>query len=436
VTNSSLIHTRTQVVSFLFIDLVAFSKESTASQHQIKTVLIQHLSAALAPIPFTEYRLRDTGDGAFVAFWSNPEFALYTALALWQTYIADSGSEALPRQLLRVGLHIGTVKETRDVEGRVNYVGDGINAAKRIQNLAEPGQMLASRSFFDAFDHLDADYSRLFSQVGSGDDKHGRSYELFSLNFGEAALAKLSQEIEQHKSHSRNAAASEQKSEHPLSQVGDFIKTWFVPVNSVLALVTFYVSYFGRLVKPASVMYYTGLILLALAIFMGLAARWFKSAKGSDLAARRPKWAAFLHHKPINWLSLGLGLTLLVAAYFVNQQDDSHKEPALVQSPAKLVPVPQITISAPPPDAVAPAFVASDLKPLPAISSAPPVLHSTGKNDSSPAPSEPRMQSAKTGKLPGKTNTASPRCTSLLQKAVAGETLSSQEQKEMVSICQ
>jgi hypothetical protein len=358
------IHTRTQVVSFLFIDLVAFSKESTASQHQIKTVLIQHLGAALAPIPVSEYRLRDTGDGAFVAFWSNPEFALYTALALWQACSTDSGSSALPRQRLRVGLHIGTVKETPDVEGRINYVGDGINAAKRIQDLAEPGQILASRSFFDAFDHLDADYSSLFTQCGSGDDKHGRSYELFSLSFGDAALAKLSQEIEQHTSSSRNATTGEQK------------KT------------------------------------------------------------DHPKWAAFFPHKPITWLSLGLGLTLFVAVYFVKEPDEPPKDSSPAQSAAKVMPVPKIATSTSPTIAVAPPAAASDPMPAPVSSPATPGTLSSGKTRPPPARVDQGTHNAKTGKLPGVTNVANPRCTSLLQKAGTGEPLSSQEQKEMVSTCQ
>lgn len=431
------IHTRTQVVSFLFIDLVAFSQESTASQHQIKTVLIQHLRAALAPISVSEYRLRDTGDGAFVAFWSNPEFALYTALALWQACDAESGSAAVPRQRLRVGLHIGTVKETPDVEGRINYVGDGINAAKRIQDLAEPGQMLASRSFFDAFDHLDPDYSSLFTRCGSGDDKNGRSYELFSLKSGDAALAKLAQEIARSSGVSHSGTSNEPKeTDHTLSQISDLIKTWFVPVNAVLAFVTFYVAIFGKFAKPASVMFYTGLLLLLLAIFMGLTSWWFTSAKGTDLSTRHPKWAAFLQHKPIIWLSLALGLILLVAAYFVSDQEVSRKDVAPVQSPVKVVPVPQLSASAPLPDAVAPAAVASKPKRVVASSEAKPEIHSSSKTKPPPTLQGTGTLNAKAAKLPGKTSITNPRCTNLLQKAGTGEPLSPQEQKEMVSTCQ
>lgn len=431
------IQTRTQVVSFLFMDLVAFSKESTASQHQIKTVLIQRLTAALAPIPVDEYRLRDTGDGAFIAFWSNPEFALYTALVLWQACDTEGAETALTRQRLRVGLHIGTVKEAADVEGRTNYVGDGINAAKRIQDLAKPGQMLASRSFFDAFDHLDTDYASLFTPCGSGNDKHGRSYELFALTYGDAALAKLSKEIAQNTTRSRDAIAAKQKApEHPLSQVSDFITTWFMPVNAVLVFVTFYVSYFGKLAEPASVMHYTGVLLLILTLLMSLASLWLKSTQRAHLSVRHPKWVAFLNHKPITWLSLGLGVTLLVASYFVKEQTAPPKEPALVQSSAKAVPVFPIVTSAPAPDAAKPAAVESHPKSASVDSGASPAIHPLVKARTTSGIRANSELHASRDKPPSKASSTNPRCTSLLQKAGTGEPLSQQEKKEMVSVCQ
>jgi class 3 adenylate cyclase len=99
---SNPVHARTQVVSVLFIDLVAFSKDSTASQHTIKVALIQHLIAALALIPNSQYLMRDTGDGAFVAFKDTPELALYTALALWRSCTHSGGAMPLPLERLRV----------------------------------------------------------------------------------------------------------------------------------------------------------------------------------------------------------------------------------------------------------------------------------------------------------------------------------------------
>ena len=429
--------TRTQVVSFLFIDLVDFSKESTATQHQNKTVLIQYLVAALSPIPVSEYRLRDTGSGAFVAFGSNPEFALYTALALWQACDADNGLTALTRQRLRVGLHIGTVKETPDVEGRINYVGDGINAAKRIQDLAEPGQTLASRSFFDAFDQLDTDYALLFNRCGSGDDRQGRSYELFSLSSGDNALAKLKKEIAQSASRSPDEAVSKPTvTEHPLSQVSDFIKKWFVPVNAILAFMTFYVSYLGKLADPARVMLFTGLPLLFLAIFMALTSWSLKGTKDTVLLARYPKWGAFFNHKPITWLSFCLGLILVFAAYFVKAQNEPPKELTPAQSPDKAVPAPQIASSAPPLPSVVPAVLVSNPKLAPAASRDGPGTRLPSKPKPTPAISAQETRIPRNDRPPSKSSSTNPRCTSLLQKAGAGEPLTSQEQREMVSTCQ
>ena len=180
---------------------MAYSKESTTGQYKIKAALITHLNAVLAPLPASSFRIRDTGDGAVVAFLNNPQHPLYAALALWQACTAGDEAAPLPFKRLRLGLHTGVVKEVPDVEGRANYVGDGINSAKRVQDLANPGQMLASRNFFDAMSHLDADYLRLFEPAGAGDDKHGRSHELYAVHFEQAAFDKLVQEAQQELAH-------------------------------------------------------------------------------------------------------------------------------------------------------------------------------------------------------------------------------------------
>lgn len=426
---SILVQARTQVVSFLFIDLVAFSKESTASQHKIKTILIKHLTAALAPIPASEYRLRDTGDGAYVAFWSTPELALYTALALARACNSVAGTTPLPLQRLRVGLHMGTVKEVPDVEGRTNYLGDGINAAKRIQDLAEPGQMLASRSFFDAFAHLDADYSSLFSLAGSGDDKHGRSYELFALRFEETAFDKLSQEI----SHNFNevlalTVTKQQGVGGELTQVSDFIKKWFIPVNALLFSVTFYVGNIGKIANQARAVHYTGLSLLVLSVFMGLVSWWLSSLRGSRSSAKNPGWATVFSHKPVIFLSFGLGLVLTGGAWFIDGPPQPLRE-TKIEIPVKTAPVvTEKRFNAP-----SPALVASAPTPPPANSSAVAIIKDT-------PPVAPKVvalpHATKNGKLAAKANGSNPRCTSLLQKASSGEPFSPQEQNEMVSTCQ
>jgi class 3 adenylate cyclase len=131
---------RALVASFLFTDLVGYSKGTAAEQYAAKATLSEILSKNLAALRKDDYRVKDTGDGALIAFLSNPEHALYMALAIAQDFARAAQSAGFPSNSVRTGLHIGAVKEAIDLEERPNFVGDGINAAKRIMDFAAPGR--------------------------------------------------------------------------------------------------------------------------------------------------------------------------------------------------------------------------------------------------------------------------------------------------------
>ena len=139
--------TRTLVASFLFTDLVGFSIGSAAEQTAAKATLSAIIRSNIAALRETDYRIRDTGDGALIAFVTDPEHALYMALAIAQDFGRAAAAAGFPSNSLRTGLHLGAVKEVIDVEARPNFIGDGINAAKRIMDFAAPGQITASRAF-------------------------------------------------------------------------------------------------------------------------------------------------------------------------------------------------------------------------------------------------------------------------------------------------
>jgi class 3 adenylate cyclase len=186
---------RAIVASFLFTDLVGFSKGSATEQYVAKAALSACLRSNLATLSETDYWIKDTGDGALIAFVSNPEHALYMALAIAQDYAQAADSSGVPSGGLRTGLHLGTVKETVDLEARRNYIGDGINATKRIMDFAAPGQIAASRNFFEAVANLDADYAALFQHIGAPDDKHGRAHELYAIAPSAEVLKRLKLEL-------------------------------------------------------------------------------------------------------------------------------------------------------------------------------------------------------------------------------------------------
>jgi len=186
---------RALVASFLFTDLVGYSKGTAVDQYAAKDTLSQILSKNLATLRKEDYRVKDTGDGALIAFPANPEHALYMALAIAEDFERAAQSAGFPSNSLRTGLHIGAVKEAIDLEARPNFVGDGINAAKRIMDFAQPGQITASRAYFEAVSWLDSAYAALFQHLGASDDKHGRAHDLYAISPNTAVLEKLRQDL-------------------------------------------------------------------------------------------------------------------------------------------------------------------------------------------------------------------------------------------------
>jgi class 3 adenylate cyclase len=243
--------TRTLVASFLFTDLVGFSIGSAAEQYAAKATLSAILRRNIAALREADYRIKDTGDGALIAFVSNPEHALYMALAIEQDFGRAAADAGFPSNSLRTGLHLGSVKESIDLEARPNFVGDGINAAKRIMDFAEPGQITASRAFFDAVAVLDSAYATLFRHVGAPDDKHGRAHELYTISPSATVLESLKLDLaavahESAESAAKSPATTKVRqrwatavpTDAPAesSRAVDFARKWSLPVIGVIVL--------------------------------------------------------------------------------------------------------------------------------------------------------------------------------------------------------
>jgi class 3 adenylate cyclase len=243
---------RALVASFLFTDLVGYSKGTAAEQYAAKATLSAILSKNLAALRKDDYRVKDTGDGALIAFLSNPEHALYMALAIAQDFARAAQSAGFPSNTVRTGLHIGAVKEAIDLEERPNFVGDGINAAKRIMDFAAPGQITASRSYFEAVSWLDSAYAALFRHLGASDDKHGRAHELYAIMPDAAVLQRLRLDLspaprETAARDAKDAPTGEREApttaipvESPAGQRRPVraVRTWLVSIGALIAVGT------------------------------------------------------------------------------------------------------------------------------------------------------------------------------------------------------
>jgi class 3 adenylate cyclase len=164
---------RTLVCSVLFLDIAGYSQKGVADQIRLKQSFNAMLAASLENVEAHERVIIDTGDGAAIAFLGDPESALFAALAVF-----DNVGE-LP---VRMGINLGPVYLSRDINNQENVIGDGINVAQRIMSFAEPGGLLVSRSFYEVVLLLSGEYATMFKQEGARADKHNRSHELYAVS--------------------------------------------------------------------------------------------------------------------------------------------------------------------------------------------------------------------------------------------------------------
>ncbi len=162
---------RTLVCSVLFLDIVGYSKESGADQHRLKEAFNATLAKALETTAQRDRIILDTGDGAAITFFGDPEKVLQIALA-----VRDSIQLSVC-----MGINLGPVRMVTDLNGHVNVIGDGINVAQRVMSFSKPGQILVSRSFYEIVASLSPDYARLFTHEGARKDKHVRQHDVYSV---------------------------------------------------------------------------------------------------------------------------------------------------------------------------------------------------------------------------------------------------------------
>jgi hypothetical protein len=175
-------NSKTIICSIFFLDIVEYSKKSVAGQISLKERFNTFLSNAITGVPATDRIILDTGDGAAVSFLGDVEDAMRASLSMRASLLSDAGVTD-PPLLVRMGVNLGPVRLVKDINGQPNIVGDGINVAQRVMGFAEPGQILVSRSYFDAASRLSQEYAGMFHFQGSKTDKHVREHEVYAIGY-------------------------------------------------------------------------------------------------------------------------------------------------------------------------------------------------------------------------------------------------------------
>lgn len=173
---------KTIMCSVLFLDIVEYSKKSVSGQISLKERFNAFLSVAIRDVPLDDRIILDTGDGAALSFIGDVEDALQVALSLRES-LRSEGAHMEPPLLVRMGINLGPVRLVKDINGQPNIVGDGINVAQRIMAFSDPGQILVSRSYYDAVSRLSHEYGEMFHYQGSRTDKHVREHEVYAIGY-------------------------------------------------------------------------------------------------------------------------------------------------------------------------------------------------------------------------------------------------------------
>jgi hypothetical protein len=174
---------RTLICSVVFLDIVEYSRQPVAEQIRLKELFNTALSEALHDIAVNDRIILDTGDGAAISFLGDPEDALFVVMTLLDhCNTASDPSKLVP---IRIGINLGPVKLVKDINGRPNLIGDGINVAQRIMGFAEPGNVMVSRSYYEVVSCLSESYAQLFQYVGARTDKHVREHEVYAVGYSD-----------------------------------------------------------------------------------------------------------------------------------------------------------------------------------------------------------------------------------------------------------
>lgn len=173
---------KTIVCAVFFLDIVEYSKKSVTGQISLKERFNAFLSIAIRDVPVADRIILDTGDGAAISFLGDIEDALRAALSVRSSLLGE-GVRMEPPLLVRMGINLGPVRLVKDINGLPNIVGDGINVAQRVMGFADPGQILVSRSYFDAVSRLSHEYAGMFHYQGARTDKHVREHEVYAIGY-------------------------------------------------------------------------------------------------------------------------------------------------------------------------------------------------------------------------------------------------------------
>jgi TolB-like protein/Tfp pilus assembly protein PilF len=166
-----------EIAHVLFIDVVGYSKLLVNEQRAV----IEELNQVVRKTP--QVRKSDAankliripaGDGMALVFFQTPEEPVQCAMEIAKAL------KKHPQIEVRMGVHSGPVDQIKDVSGRPNIAGAGINIAQRVMDCGEAGHILISKRIAEDLAQ-DSLWQPLLHDLGEIEVKHGTKVGLVNL---------------------------------------------------------------------------------------------------------------------------------------------------------------------------------------------------------------------------------------------------------------
>jgi TolB-like protein/class 3 adenylate cyclase/Tfp pilus assembly protein PilF len=195
---------RLEIGHVLFMDVVDYSKLLLDEQREIQeqlTNIVRNTDQVRAAEAADKLIRLPAGDGMALVFFNSPEAPVQCAIEI------SKKLKQYPQLKLRMGIHSGPINEVRDVNGRANVAGAGINIAQRVMDCGDAGHILLSKRVAEDLAHSRR-WRTYLHDLGECAVKHGVPMFIVNLYTDEFGNAKLPEKFKQWQSEQAAQAAS------------------------------------------------------------------------------------------------------------------------------------------------------------------------------------------------------------------------------------
>lgn len=174
-----------RVAAFFFLDIVGLSRKTLPIDKQAKKIRV--LTESLGQCEAFRKALDKgqlilpTGDGFAIDFGDQIVSPFELAIQLESKLKSYNAKQEESEKIhVRIGLHLGSVLEVKDIRKNLNVWGEGIITARRIMDLGDEDHILLSESMAKNLKSLSERYSEAIHKLGNFAIKHGETITVYS----------------------------------------------------------------------------------------------------------------------------------------------------------------------------------------------------------------------------------------------------------------